>query len=814
MTQFFLVHLLLLLPPLLSATTLLSPHGHVTVRVPLPKKLLKPSSNFTSLSITATSSSYINDGSILFSAFHGGFLNYWSLDANEQLQGASKELCELPVKKQGGEVDSASYVSVAAFSTSSTELAVQFNATWEDTELQLGRQKNLSLRTGSSKVLYHPPSSDYNQGESYLLSLSSPTEDCFLVAISPPSCPWVDTETNAPQAHTFGRVLSKGFFPIRASNFNSSFVVSIISLKESGSCHSKGWSKESKGAREIHWPDKEVSVLLEKVVSDYWQPVTASVAGILASAVVTIVLWILFFKLQLSNNEDRHRHRLSWDKRSPGDTQHGSAETTGEMELEENGKSSKGEEPELCTVEMTALKPGNILRKQVAETLVQNTGDRNRLLVHRILKDNIRVRDFTLAMRSDDSWHRRQRSKVYLYLVPLLAIFYLIPSAQMVFMLEQVARETNQKCYRNFGCSRPWGIFEDVNHIISNLGYIVYGAAFILMVYLKSWMLPERNSPDQDHRGNFGLAQQHSIFYTMGFSMIMQGIFSCVFHVCPSNISLQFDTTMMYVMLILVFVKLYQFRHPDISAKSFPVMYTLAGALVLEACSLYILPIGGKVICYVAFCLFYLCVLIKTAFDVYYFGTTKGSLKTAVRTKAAILAESARNGVHCLYPKRFAFALVLVLINLVLMCFFLTRTLKAGPQGLSSPILIICGANVTAFLLHYIGYKVVEVVHSREREAEYWHLRLGLVFCRCFCVIFALGLAAVAMKFYLARHQSRNLTSAESRNLNEVCSVMDFFDNHDMWHFFSASALFLTFIFLLTIDDDTLSLDRGQIRVF
>merc|ERR1719239_1722296 len=307
------------------------------------------------------------------------------------------------------------------------------------------------------------------------------------------------------QAPTFGRVLSKGFFPIRASNFNSSFVVSIISLKEGASCHSKGWSSAG------HRPEKEVSVLLEKVVSDYWQPVTASVAGILASAVVTIILWIFFFKLQLRNNEDRHRHRM---------------ETMGETELQENGNTSKGEacteEPELCTVEVTALNPGNILRKQVAETLVQNTGDRNRLLVHRILKDNIRVRDFTLAMRSDDSWHRRQRSKVYLYLVPLLAIFYLIPSAQMVFMLEQVARETNQKCYRNFGCSRPWGIFEDVNHIISNLGYIVYGAAFILMVYLKSWMLPERNSPDQDHTGNFGLAQQHSIFYTMGFSMIMQ----------------------------------------------------------------------------------------------------------------------------------------------------------------------------------------------------------------------------------------------------------------------------------------------------
>ena len=56
-------------------------------------------------------------------------------------------------------------------------------------------------------------------------------------------------------------------------------------------------------------PVHQVSVLLERVVSDYWQPVTASVAGILASAVVTILLWILFFKLQLKNNEDRHRHR-------------------------------------------------------------------------------------------------------------------------------------------------------------------------------------------------------------------------------------------------------------------------------------------------------------------------------------------------------------------------------------------------------------------------------------------------------------------------------------------------------------------------
>jgi hypothetical protein len=35
-----------------------------------------------------------------------------------------------------------------------------------------------------------------------------------------------------------------------------------------------------------------------------------------------------------------------------------------------------------------------------------------------------------------------------------------------------------------------------------------------------------------------------------------------------------------------------------------------------------------------------------------------------------------------------------------------------------------------------------------------------------------------------------------------------------MWHFFSATALFLAFIFLLTIDDDLLLTDRDKIEVF
>ena len=41
-----------------------------------------------------------------------------------------------------------------------------------------------------------------------------------------------------------------------------------------------------------------------------------------------------------------------------------------------------------------------------------------------------------------------------------------------------------------------------------------------------------------------------------------------------------------------------------------------------------------------------------------------------------------------------------------------------------------------------------------------------------------------------------------------------FFDNHDLWHFFSSVALFFAFLGLLTIDDDILDRRQTHIKVF
>ena len=41
---------------------------------------------------------------------------------------------------------------------------------------------------------------------------------------------------------------------------------------------------------------------------------------------------------------------------------------------------------------------------------------------------------------------------------------------------------------------------------------------------------------------------------------------------------------------------------------------------------------------------------------------------------------------------------------------------------------------------------------------------------------------------------SSQLTPAESREFNKECTLLDFFDNHDIWHFLSAFGMFFAFM--------------------
>ncbi|CAB4061961.1 unnamed protein product [Lepeophtheirus salmonis] len=62
----------------------------------------------------------------------------------------------------------------------------------------------------------------------------------------------------------------------------------------------------------------------------------------------------------------------------------------------------------------------------------------------------------------------------------------------------------------------------------------------------------------------------------------MEGVLSGCYHICPTAENFQFDTTFMYVLAVLVFLKVFQFRHPDITANAYIVFAVIGGALVFE----------------------------------------------------------------------------------------------------------------------------------------------------------------------------------------------------------------------------------------
>ena len=441
----------------------------------------------------------------------------------------------------------------------------------------------------------------------------------------------------------------------------------------------------------------------------------------------------------------------------------------------------------------------------------------------------------------ENVWHRRVRSKVYVYLVPLIFIFYFVPAIQFVFQLKNQEESTGSLdiCFHNFKCAKPLGIFSAFNHTISNISYMLLGLGFVLCTYTKTKNVPRKNHPKYDSNAGTGVLQQMSIFYAMGLALVAEGFLSICYHVCPTDMNLQFDTTMMYVMVVLCYVKLYQLRHPDASANSF-VMCGLIGILVFfEAATVYIQDFGHVVytVFYFAFLISYVLFTIFLAFDCYYLGIDRTNClvfkavlqDTFCNWKPVEQTDGTNSSLGYLkYPKRFAFASVLLLVNFTYALYLgATFILADHPNSLTQLPLRILGSNMIYFLIYYVLKR--NLCHPTESQfieenRDNTEESAGLL---CQCIngflkrsgsvfgILALVFFSIAVYFFaFVKVYDPNTSPAKSRLLNQDCEFMDFYDNHDLWHFFSGAGIFMTFMALLTIDDDLLFVPRNQIDVF
>ena len=375
-----------------------------------------------------------------------------------------------------------------------------------------------------------------------------------------------------------------------------------------------------------------------------------------------------------------------------------------------------------------------------------------------------------------DHWFTRG-PKTFSYTTGIVGFVLMVGASQFVFanwnvMIDEGDRDN---CYYNDFCYRvsPW---HDIpyNLMMSNLVYIFHGIILAACVCCMEANLLYlcRNLSLDDLKGKISF----SIGYAFAWALFFEGFFSLIYHLCPSKMTFQFDTAFMFVISGFTVILLYNGIKKNV--------FTAENARG---------PVGAAN--------FFLFVLVPLFIFNYFAALHHFQLHHSAE------------GMNSFFKIAFFVSLVIwwVLIivwagykllppavlngnnswrfKLVLSIFFCVVVLM--PIG----VFIFLVKNLPeAFLLSCIGVSFLVVFG----KAVYAGCKGDV---NCYCSSFSLrfvyvigivALWAIALHFFICKPTTNKVESPEiSRDLNQECKYMDFFDYHDLWHILSSHALLM-----------------------
>ena len=153
------------------------------------------------------------------------------------------------------------------------------------------------------------------------------------------------------------------------------------------------------------------------------------------------------------------------------------------------------------------------------------------------------------------NWFKRG-PKTYSYITGIVGFVLMIGAGQFVFanwhlMIQEGDKDT---CYYNDFCYRV-SKYDDIpfNLMISNLTYMIHGLILAISVmYMEAKLFSRyRNSNDLPPQYAFSMG------YAFAWALFFEGCFSLVYHLCPTKLTFQFDTGFMFVIAGLIAVLLY-----------------------------------------------------------------------------------------------------------------------------------------------------------------------------------------------------------------------------------------------------------------
>ncbi|XP_061283087.1 SID1 transmembrane family member 1 isoform X5 [Bos javanicus] len=390
-----------------------------------------------------------------------------------------------------------------------------------------------------------------------------------------------------------------------------------------------------------------------------------------------------------------------------------------------------------------------------------------------------------------------KKYKIYFWNIITIAVFYALPVIQLVITYQTVVNVTGNQdiCFYNFLCAHPLGVLSAFNNILSNLGHVLLGCLFLLIVLHRDILHRRALEAKDIFAMEYGIPKHFGLFYAMGIALMMEGVLSACYHVCPNYSNFQFDTSFMYMIAGLCMLKLYQTRHPDINASAYAAYASFA--LVITLTVLGVVFGKNDVWFWVIFSAIHILASLALSTQIYYMGRFKIADWGIFRRAAVVFyTDCIQQRSRPLYMDRMVLLIVGNLVNWSFALFGLIYR----PRDFASYMLGIFICN----LLLYLAFYIIMKLRSSEK----------ILLIPLFCIVATAVVWAAALYFFFQNLSSWEGTPAESREKNRECILLDFFDDHDIWHFLSATALFFSFLVLLTLDDDLDLVRRDQIPVF
>ncbi|KAF1616008.1 UNVERIFIED_CONTAM: SID1 transmembrane family member 2, partial [Eudyptes robustus] len=341
----------------------------------------------------------------------------------------------------------------------------------------------------------------------------------------------------------------------------------------------------------------------------------------------------------------------------------------------------------------------------------------------------------------------RKKYQIYFWNIATIAVFYALPVIQLVITYQTVVNVTGNQdiCYYNFLCAHPLGNLSAFNNILSNLGYVLLGLLFLLIIL------------------------QREINYN-------RALMRNDAHALPAA------------------------RHP-----ARPQVFG-----------------KGNTAFWIVFSVIHIVATLLLSTQLYYMGRWKlgkvgdtagwvgGSAAAPPGVTSPLSADSGilRRILHVLYTDcvrqcsgpMYVDRMVLLVMGNIINWSLAAYGLIVRPNDFASYLLAIGICN----LLLYFAFYIIMKLRSGER----------IKLIPLLCIIGTSVVWGFALFFFFQGLSTWQKTPAESREHNRDCILLDFFDDHDIWHFLSSIAMFGSFLVLLTLDDDLDCVQRDKIYVF